>query len=243
MDYIKIDKTLTQPIYKQLADSIINAIKGKRLVDFDQLPSIYEICAAFHISDIVVRQAYRVLEEEGYIVRIKGSGEYIKTRQIYQYPLKGFEKEDFIHYNYQSKNKKVILLEIQKSDSNTQSFLNLPKVEDVFVTVYLIYIDDNPVMLQTFYLPKSLFPNLTSEKVENTNLPLLVERIYNYKIDSIENQFFPANATSYQAKLLKIPPQSAVHFVRSKIISNGTSVAYFETYYPGEYSYFEWIER
>jgi DNA-binding GntR family transcriptional regulator len=92
MNYIKIDKTIKKAFYLQIKDSIEDAIKKGILSDNDRLPTESELCEVYGISDIVVKNAYKLLVKEGYIIRVQGSGTFVSTRKIYRFPLAGFDK-------------------------------------------------------------------------------------------------------------------------------------------------------
>ena len=82
MKYINLFKSSSTPLYAQLKDSIKQAIKSGQLKPNDKLPTEEEICAEFRISRPVVRQAYKELLDENYIVRFKSRGTFVKEVEI-----------------------------------------------------------------------------------------------------------------------------------------------------------------
>ena len=61
MEYIRVNKNSTVPLFIQIRDAIIIAINSSLLKPGDQLPTEAEICDRFNISRPVVRQAYQEL--------------------------------------------------------------------------------------------------------------------------------------------------------------------------------------
>lgn len=67
----------TQTKYQELINYIQEEIRQGRFAPGDRLPSENELAERFHISRQTVRKAIGILEEEGTVRRIKGSGTYL----------------------------------------------------------------------------------------------------------------------------------------------------------------------
>jgi DNA-binding GntR family transcriptional regulator len=78
MKYINLYKNSSTPLYAQIKDSLKLAIKNGLLKPNDKLPTEEEICSEFNISRPVVRQAYKELLDENYIIRYKSRGTFVK---------------------------------------------------------------------------------------------------------------------------------------------------------------------
>ncbi len=178
MNYIKIDKTIKKAFYLQIKDSIEDAIKKGILSDNDRLPTESELCEVYGISDIVVKNAYKLLVKEGFIVRVQGSGTFVSTRKIYRFPLAGFDKlSSFSNYHYQTKSKRVILFDRASDDHNVMDQLKLYDNSHYIVAKYIVLIENAEVLFQTLYLPEVLFQGLTLQDLEqNTLLDLLTKK-------------------------------------------------------------------
>ncbi len=88
MDYIYIDKTSKKPIYKQIADSIEEAIDDRRLVHHYHLPTEKEIADLYNLSLGVVKKAFVALEETGKVWRTRGKGSYVVNRHVHVFSPK-----------------------------------------------------------------------------------------------------------------------------------------------------------
>lgn len=78
---IVLDKSDTLPLYMQLYEQIKDIIEQGLLHD-DKLPSIRSLSASLTINNITVINAYKLLEKEGYIYTIKGSGTFVKNPEL-----------------------------------------------------------------------------------------------------------------------------------------------------------------
>lgn len=72
-----LDKNLDIALYIQLYEKIKNLIEENKFED-DKLPSIRKLANSLGVNNVTVISAYNLLEQEGYVYSIKGSGTYIK---------------------------------------------------------------------------------------------------------------------------------------------------------------------
>lgn len=73
-----LNKNLKTPLYIQLYDNIKSNIEKNLLKEGDKLPSIRYLAKELDVNNITVVNAYKLLEQEGYIYSIKGSGTYVR---------------------------------------------------------------------------------------------------------------------------------------------------------------------
>lgn len=243
MNYIKIDKTIKKALYLQIRDSIEDAINDGTLSDNDRLPTESELCDVFNISDIVVKNAYKLLVKQGLVSRVQGSGTFVSTRRIFKFPLKGFEKiGDFSSYKYTSKSKRVIFFDVANDSDWIKTILDLKHDERYYVAKYVVFIDHAEVLYQTMYLPESLFQPLSISILEQSNLSKLLTEHYPYHMKRVKNGFSPVNLSSAEAQLLNTQKHAAAHRVRTTIYGdNDQVIAYLETLFLGQYTQFEVI--
>lgn len=77
MEDIVLDKNLSKPLYVQLYEKIKLLIEDSKLKD-DKLPSIRKLSSDLGVNNVTIINAYKLLEQEGFVYSIKGSGTYIK---------------------------------------------------------------------------------------------------------------------------------------------------------------------
>lgn len=78
-DLIQIDADSAVPKYRQLADSILNAIEIGKMKKDDVLPSINEITYHFDIGKVSVEKGYSCLKKIGVLGSVPGKTHYIKN--------------------------------------------------------------------------------------------------------------------------------------------------------------------
>jgi GntR family transcriptional regulator len=87
------------PLYRQLADHLRDEIRTGRFGVGAPLPTELELCRAHEVSRHTVRDALRVLREEGLIARRRGAGTTVAASAAptaFVQPLGGFD--ELLHY-------------------------------------------------------------------------------------------------------------------------------------------------
>jgi GntR family transcriptional regulator len=75
--FIVLSTANPDPMYKQVADQIKDAIAAGTLSSNARLPSIRELSQELALSPITIRRAYGDLESEGYIIMRPGLGSFV----------------------------------------------------------------------------------------------------------------------------------------------------------------------
>lgn len=68
------------PLYQQIAELLIRDIAAGRLIDGERLPPERDMAATLGIAVGTLRQALKSLTEKGLLVRVQGSGNYIRAK-------------------------------------------------------------------------------------------------------------------------------------------------------------------
>ncbi len=77
--FIALSPGHPDPMYKQVADQIKDAIASGDLAPNDRLPSVRELSEALKVSAITIKRAYFDLEAEGYILTRAGLGSFVAS--------------------------------------------------------------------------------------------------------------------------------------------------------------------
>jgi GntR family transcriptional regulator len=75
-----VDPTSDRPVYKQIADHLRTAIARGRLREGDQLPSEAQLMEHYGVARMTVRNALRLLQDEGLTTAEHGRGSYVRSR-------------------------------------------------------------------------------------------------------------------------------------------------------------------
>lgn len=80
MDQFTISPSSGVPIYKQLYSQIERLIINGYFNQDDILPSVRQVAIDLEINPMTVSKAYGLLEERGYLIRLRGKGMAVAQR-------------------------------------------------------------------------------------------------------------------------------------------------------------------
>ena len=69
----------TLPVYLQIAELLIRDIAAGRLVEGERLPPERDMAVDFNVSVGTLRKSLHELAAKGFLERIQGSGNYVKS--------------------------------------------------------------------------------------------------------------------------------------------------------------------
>ncbi|MEG2751661.1 MAG: GntR family transcriptional regulator, partial [Anaerorhabdus sp.] len=183
MDYIKINKFSSIPLYIQLKESIKNAILVGRLKQGDQIPTEADVCNIFGLSRTVTRQAYYDLMAEGYIVRYKSRGTFVKNADIstgFFKEIKSFN-EEMRRAGYNPRT--VVLSKGEEVASEEIAKLLEINAGDPYLRVKrLRFRNDVPVVYVDAFIKKDKLTGLLDFDLENNSLYETMEKEFGIKI-------------------------------------------------------------
>src|SRR5215470_9816684 len=75
-----IDPASDRAVYRQIADHLREAIARSRLAEGEQLPSEAQLMEHYGVARMTIRNALRVLQDEGLTTAEHGRGVYVRAR-------------------------------------------------------------------------------------------------------------------------------------------------------------------
>lgn len=91
---IEINENSSTPIYQQIYDNLLKLMVLKVLSAGDKLPSVRELALQIKINPNTIQKAYKALEQDGYIVSMKGKGNFVNDYDaVIQEYRKNVEKQ------------------------------------------------------------------------------------------------------------------------------------------------------
>lgn len=164
--------------HKIFYEELLYQIKEGKLKNGDRLPSERELCNIYGISRTTVREALRILEKNGYLIRIQGNGSFIQMKPIKQsltklYTLRNKFKEEGIKHNVE-----ILDFSIVEADEDIKEALNI--IGKVYKLKRIFYAANIPYAIERTYLPIDKLPFMTREMIENDGLYNTLDN-YNFK--------------------------------------------------------------
>ena len=166
------------PLYLQLSSLIRRCISSGLLKAGDQLPSEAELCGHFGISRSTVRQALKELEEQGLILRRQGLGSFVAEPKLYRRSENIYSFTSEAAAMGRKPGSRLLSFEIIRPSAEIRRLMEIPdETVEVYRFTRIRLVDEVPLMLETSYYPRYIFPELTRELVQSHSFySLLLER-------------------------------------------------------------------
>lgn len=235
-----IDRESVIPYYYQLKEYLKYLIEENKLKEGEKIPSEMELCRDHGVSRTVVRQALNELVNEGLLTRSKGKGTFVARPKIVgnlMQRLYGFHK-DMTGQDLEVKNN-IIDFSVIEANKKIAEKLQLAPGDKVFKLVRLRFVNKEPFVYVTSYIPHSLCPGLIKEDFSKQSLYDTLEMKYGLKIVSSRRSIEAIAATEDVALMLEIPKNSPLLLLRSvSYLENEQPVEYYEAKHRGDRSGF-----
>ena len=177
------------PLYKQIANKIKDDILSANLSHGDAIPTESKLTQTYGASRVTIRQAIKLLVEEGMLYKVQGSGTYISHDKIEHNisKLQGFTEEMDLLQNNPSN--KILAFELTSPSEEVKKILRLGEGEQVYYVKRLRLADNEPLVMEESYLPVNLFPDLSIDVMKNSKYEYIVSR--GFKIDKRYGEILP----------------------------------------------------
>lgn len=204
------------PLYYQLMQLFRQQIEEGEYQPGDSFPSENELCERFGVSRPTVRQALNELVREGLLHRIKGKGTFVsapKIQQDFMQKLVSFTEE--MQQKGLKGTTRVLSLQVVPALKNVAAYLTLAIEEPVFQLDRLRFINDEPIVVVTTYLPQKYCPTLNQQDLNNQSLYKTLEDQYSIRISRARRILEVIAATEEYAKLLEIDVGAPIQLSRT----------------------------
>ena len=238
----RIDRSSAVPYYVQLKEALIEGIKGGRWKPGGRLPSEPELCEGFEVSRTVVRQALQELVYEGVVVREKGRGTFVAESKISStslvHSLVGFH-QDMAERGFEPSSK-VLEQVMQPAAQPVARYLHLDELSPVIKLERLRFIQGDPIVLVTSYLPYDLCPLALKTDFTRQSLYAFLAETYSVTLVRGRRRIEAVVASEELARLFQVNPGSPLLRMESVTFSDQDQpVEYFIGYFRSDRSRFE----
>lgn len=149
---------MTQPKYQVIEQTLRARITDGTYPEGSIIPKEVDLAAEFAVSRPTIRQAIRILVNQGLLERKQHRGTLVRQSKIAQqftHVIQSYNQE--IAANGRCSRTDVLGLYTQLATPEVQQALHLPDDAQVYRLVRLRFADDEPVVLVTSYLPSDTF--------------------------------------------------------------------------------------
>jgi GntR family mannosyl-D-glycerate transport/metabolism transcriptional repressor len=218
-------------MYRQIADAIREKIGNGEYKVGEALPTEAQLREEFSVSRVTVRQALKLLIENGELESVQGSGTYVKASKVnYDIYHQTSFNEKWAHLNVAT-HSEVIAFEITLPNLTMADNLNITEDDRIFYIKRVRFLDDNPITVEETWMPLDLFPDLTYEVMRNSKYDY-IENQKGMVIDRSEQEIVPILPPQNISELLGIDPSQPIIEKRTRsYLLDGTVFEYSRNYF------------
>lgn len=230
-----ISKTPPLPKYYQLAQILSEKISSGELRPDEQLPTEEELCQTYHMSRGTVREAIRLLADEGLIWRGRGQGTFVNA------PVQSTALFSLTPFNemMQRQNRvprtEVLLKTAVIPPPPIAHLLELAPDTPTLHIVCLRLADNQPVLHETRWLAQSLCPGLLGEDLTNNSIHALLVNKYQIPMVKMSHTVEAGQLTAEQAELLHAKPGTNAFFIERLTTTEKDGIRFPAVWYTGIY--------
>jgi len=237
----EIERESYIPLYIQVIDALVEYIEGNNLESGYQLPGEAELCRLFDVSRTVIRQALQELEYKGLIYRTKGKGTFVAKPKIHEglfQELTGFYQD--METRGHKPESKVLKQAKVKASKKVAAFLGIEEGDPVIQIDRLRYVNKEPIVLVTTYLPYQICPDLLEVDLSQRSLYEFLEKEHEVVIARGRRTLEAVGASKVEAELLDVPVGAPLILLDSvSYLADDTPVEYYHALHRGDRSRFE----
>lgn len=216
-----IDPASPLPLYFQVACHLKEEIQSGNLNHGHAIASERELCERYEVSRPTVRQALALLLDEGLLERRRGVGTFVAQPKIRQ-PISsilGFtDRMNREGHAPTTRQVEKMVLSAAEAKADVRAHLKLQPTDQILRLVRLRSANQEPLLLQTTYLPLVRFPGLESVDLEDQSLYRTLRNRYRLEISHLSETLEPALARPGEAKLLGIKAKQPVMLMKTTVL-------------------------
>ncbi len=238
---LRVDRASPLPLHVQVTQALRDQIVRGAWKPGDRVPGDLELCSELGISRTTIRQALAEMAHEGWVVRERGRGTFVAPPKLTETAverLSGFF-EDMVALGYPPISQ-VLHQEDRPADEQIAARLNVRPGTRIVEIERLRFVEDEPVVLTTTYLPLALAPGLATADLTRRSLYEYLETECGLTLARGQRTIEAVAADVRQARLLRIRKGAPLVYLQSvSYLADGRPIEYYRALHRGDRSRFE----
>lgn len=199
--HMKLNNSSQKPLYMQLKQIITEDIARGKYKTGSQLPPEAEICERYGVSRITVRRAIADLVKEGILHRQQGKGTFVREHKVKR---ELFEVGSFSEHTTASgktPSSQILSNTVISADEELAKVFRQPVGAPLLRLHRLLFIDQEPFIIETSYYPLTLLPDLEKYIGEFPSTYNTLKQRYGINMTRFEKRLEVVYATPHEAEL------------------------------------------
>jgi len=223
------------PKYYQISEDIYKEIRDGQFQEGDKLPSEIVLCKKYNVSRGTIREAIKILMQQGLLAREQGKGTFIRFKKIGQdaQQLMGFS--ELMEKHCITATAKILEITTKLPSKRIQKLLNLGENEKITKIQRLRFGDDEPLIIERSYFVYRIFKPLMDYNLEKESIFSLLYSKTDYRLGNAQQSIEAVIAGPAESKLLCVEPGSPLLLMKRLIsLDDDTLFQYSEDMYRSD---------
>jgi len=223
------------PKYYQIYEELLDQIREGKFEENDRFPSDHELVEEFDVSRGTVREAVKLLIQQGYLIREQGRGTFVTFKKIEQDPDKliGFTE---LMKRYDIKpTARIVEKEIVSPSGHLQKLMNLDSDDKLVHIIRVRYGDERPLIIERSFFNYKLFKPILSKDLEKNSIFDLLYQHTKTRLGKATQQIEATSAGKSEYKHLNVALGTPLLLIKRLIkTKEGTYFQYSEDVYRSD---------
>ncbi|MEX5410574.1 transcriptional regulator PhoB [Atlantibacter hermannii] len=199
------------PATERYSHQLLYATVRQRLLDDiaqgvyragQQIPTESELCTLYNVSRITIRKAISDLVNDGVLQRWQGKGTFVQSKKVENALLTVSGFTDFGVSQGKPTREEVIEQERISADPFCER-LNIPGGSEIFRLMRVMYLDDEPLFIDSSWIPLSRYPSFDEIYTAGASTYKLFQEKFDTRVVSDKKTIDIFMATKTEAQRLK----------------------------------------
>lgn len=210
---------MDQPIpkYYKIYEQLLNEIQNGAYQEDNLFPSDTELVKKFKVSRGTVREAIKLLFQQGYLVRKQGKGTFVTYRKIEQDPDKLIGFTELMKKHSLKPSAKVIKKEILTPTANIAHLMKLKPGGQVVRLIRIRYGDDEPLIIERSYFNYDLFEPIFQMDLEINSIFELLHKKTDTKLGNALQRIEAISAGNEEHEWLEVDLRTPLLLIKRLI--------------------------
>ncbi len=220
-----------QPRFQVIKDAIIQAIRERKYLPDDQIPTEYELADKFKVSRMTANRAVRELVTEGLLVRHQGLGTFVAPLKVESPLLEIRNIADEVRERRNIYSNERYELKRITADKKLAGLLGVAVGDPLFYSLMVHKENGRPLQLAERYVNASLVPDyIRQDFSQKTPSEYLSELFPLSEIEHIVEAILP---DQHERDLLNISTDTPCLLVNRRTWSMNNLISYARLVHPG----------
>lgn len=223
------------PKYYRIYEKLLGQIKSNQFNEFDRFYSDSELVEKFEVSRGTIREAVKLLIQQGYLEREQGKGTFVTKPKIEQDSDKLMGFSELMKKNDMKPSAKVIEKEIVDPPSNLINLMKLDNDEKLVRIIRVRFGNDQPLIIERSYFVYKYFMPIYDMDLQSNSIFELLYKHTDTRLGEARQQITAISAGESEVELLNVETEAPLLLMKRLIkTKDGDYFQYSEDVYRSD---------